>query len=534
MSKRKKKWLLGIGVVLLLAAIGIFIAASILSKRFEPMIRQQAISYLSDRFNSDVQIASLRIRMPKLSVPQLILKRGNGVHVRVEGDDVSLRLHGPASPVPLFSMRKFVFDVDLGVLTQDRKTVNLVSIDGLRLNIPPKGDRPDFGDNSRPSSTQKVVIERVEVSDAVLSLYPKDPRKEPLIFDIARLNLSSAGIGVPMHYDATLTIPKPPGEVHSQGSFGPWVAREPGDTPLKGGYTFAKADLGVFTGIAGQLDSTGTFEGTLSSIRAQGEASVADFHLKSAGNAVPLYTRFDVLVDGTNGDTVLQPVSARLGSTVFTTSGAVIKREDAGKRSISLDVTMPDGRLPDLLRLAMKGEPFMEGRIALKTKIDIPPLTGTIKQKLRLDGSFQVRDGRFLRSNIQDQIDQLSRRGQGQPKNADIDEVVSLMRGRFLLDDQKLTSRSLTFGVPGADVDLAGDVDLANDELDLHGALKLRARVSQTMTGWKRWLLKPVDPFFAKNGAGTFLRIQVAGTSKQPKFGLDHGDKGDNEASRSR
>jgi hypothetical protein len=49
----------------------------------------------------------------------------------------------------------------------------------------------------------------------------------------------------------------------------------------------------------------------------------------------------------------------------------------------------------------------------------------------------------------------------------------------------------------------------------------LQAKISQTMTGWKHWLLKPVDPFFSKNGAGTFLKIKVTGSSKQPKFGLD-------------
>jgi hypothetical protein len=49
------------------------------------------------------------------------------------------------------------------------------------------------------------------------------------------------------------------------------------------------------------------------------------------------------------------------------------------------------------------------------------------------------------------------------------------------------------------------------------------------MTGWKRWVLKPVDPFFTKNGAGTFLRIKVEGTADQPKFGLDRGKKDEAE-----
>jgi hypothetical protein len=45
------------------------------------------------------------------------------------------------------------------------------------------------------------------------------------------------------------------------------------------------------------------------------------------------------------------------------------------------------------------------------------------------------------------------------------------------------------------------------------------------MTGWKRWLLKPIDPFFASQGAGTLLHIQVVGTSKDPQFGRDKGSK---------
>ena len=60
--------------------------------------------------------------------------------------------------------------------------------------------------------------------------------------------------------------------------------------------------------------------------------------------------------------------------------------------------------------------------------------------------------------------------------------------------------------------------------LDFHGTLRLKARVSQTMSGWKRWILKPVDPFFAKNGAGTFLRIKVDGTAADPQFGRDTSD----------
>jgi hypothetical protein len=283
-----------------------------------------------------------------------------------------------------------------------------------------------------------------------------------------------------MGYDATLTNPKPPGAIHSVGTFGPWAATEPGDTPLAGNYTFDKADLGVFSSIAGILTSHGSFSGTLAAVHAKGEASVPDFRLKRSGNTVPLRTSFEVLVDGTNGNTILQPVHAVLGSTRLTTSGGVIKHEGDRRRSIDLTVSMPQGNLRDILHLAMKGTPFMEGELALNTKIGIPPLSGSVQEKLKLDGRFKVTGGRFLKSTIQDQIDSLSRRGQGQPGNQKIDEVVSDMSGSFLLENEVLTFRSLSFGVPGAWVDLKGTYEMGIDTLDFHGSLRLAAKVSQT------------------------------------------------------
>jgi hypothetical protein len=95
------------------------------------------------------------------------------------------------------------------------------------------------------------------------------------------------------------------------------------------------------------------------------------------------------------------------------------------------------------------------------------------------------------------------------------------MRGTFDLNGQALSFSSLQFVVPGAAVDMAGNYQLDADQLDFHGSLRLTAKVSQTQSGWKRIVLKPLDPFFSKNGAGTFLRIQATGSAKDPQFGRD-------------
>jgi hypothetical protein len=533
-THRKRNWQIGI---VLFAGVGIavlFVAAYMLAYRFEPYIRQQAILYLQERFDSEVELATLRVSLPKVSPLKLLLRHGHDTTAIVEGEDISLHHKGRRDVPPMFLMKHFSFEVDLGSLFDVPKKVRRVTLDGMEINIPPKGERPKFGpDEEQPKGLYGrpedpgVIIEEVFIMNSVLTILPKDKSKKPLRFDLHRVTLESAGTNIAMKYNAALTNAKPPGEILSEGTFGPWVADEPGDTPLAGEYNFDDADLGVFKGIAGILDSTGRFEGTLSSIAVHGQATVPNFRLKQAGNPVPLSTRFEVLVDGTNGNTTLKPVIGTLGKTNFTTSGAVIKRETDVHRSVSLDVTMPRGNLHDLLTLAMKGPPFMEGRIYLKTKIDIPPLTGTVREKLLLDGQFEISDARFLKSSIQDQIDTLSRRGQGQPKNKEIDQVLSGMAGAFNLENEMMTFRSLSFAVPGAGVDLAGSYDLDSEVVDFHGTLKLQAKVSQTMTGWKRWVLKPVDPFFSKQGAGTLLRVQVVGSAKKPEFGRDRQKKKD-------
>lgn len=508
------------------AVVALSVTAYVLANRFEPYIREQAISYLQNRFDSEVELSSLRVRMPRLSSLQLLLSGGHGALAGVEGERILLRHKGRRDVPPMFVMKAFSFDVDLETLFNETKVVHRVTLDGMEINIPPKGERPKFdsGDDSGGSSAN-VLIEEVIITNSVLTILPRDSQKTPLRFDLHRVRLESAGKNVAMKYDAALTNAKPPGEIQSTGTFGPWVKGEPGDSPVGGEYRFDNADLGVFSSIAGILNSTGQFEGTLSSLDVKGQASVPDFRLKRAGNPVALKTQFEVLVDGTNGNTILKPVIGTLGSTTFTTSGGIIKHETDVRRSISLDVSMPAGNLRDLLTLAMKGSPFMEGQISLNTKIEVPPLTGKVRDKLIVDGQFKISQGKFLRSTIQDQIDTLSRRGQGQPKNTEIDEVFSAMAGAFHLEDELITFRSLSFAVPGSGVGLTGIYDLDKDVLDFHGTLKLNAKVSETMTGWKRWVLKPIDPFFSKQGAGTLLRIQVVGTAKEPKFGRDRGER---------
>ena len=390
MSK-KKRWLIGISAVLAVAAVAIVVAASSIAKRFDPYIRQQAIQYLSQRFDSEVEVGKLRVEIPRIPFITLLANRGRGVIAEVIGEDILLRHKGRRDVPPMFAMKYFRFQIDLGRIFDPQKKVALVEMRQFTITLPPKGERPNLKappDTASAEYEGGVFVERVVITDSKLIILPRNKNRIPLAFALHRVALDSVQASAPLRYQAKLSNPKPPGTIDATGSFGPWNSESPSDTLLSGDYTFSNADLGVFTAIAGTLQSSGTFEGSLSEIDAKGEADVPNFRLKRVGNPLDLHVAYSARVDGTNGNTILQPIHARLNNSEFTTSGAVVKHEGNSRRSIDFEVKMANGEMLDMLRLATRAKPFMAGRIQMTATIKIPPLSGTVSEKLILDGSL--------------------------------------------------------------------------------------------------------------------------------------------------
>jgi hypothetical protein len=102
------------------------------------------------------------------------------------------------------------------------------------------------------------------------------------------------------------------------------------------------------------------------------------------------------------------------------------------------------------------------------------------------------------------------------------------MTGQFGMGRGKLHFSRLAYTLPGADINLAGVYSLDGNELDFDGKVRTKAALSNMVaTWWKSWLLKPVDPFFKKNGAGAEIPVKISGSRGAPKFGLalKHKDK---------
>jgi hypothetical protein len=515
-----------IAFILVLLGAAAFITADIYFHRAMPILRGRVIDTLATRFDSRVELDAFDV-----SVFRGFEVTGGGLKIYPNKLDMEQ---------PLFSVDKFSFRTGWRDLFRTPMHIGQVRISGLGINMPPKDQRkdmPHLHQRGEAAHKQKIeiVVDELLVDHAKLILGTNKPGKVPLEFDIASVRLSSVGAGQPMRFHAILTNPKPIGNIDSTGSFGPYVADSPGDTPVSGTYSFSHADLNSLKGIGGMLSSTGKYHGVLNQIVVDGETDTPNFQLDTAEHDVPLHTKFHAIVDGTNGDTYLQPVDAILGHSHILAVGDVVRAPGGQGHNITLDVTVDHAHIEDMLRLAVKTDPpIMTGALTLHTKFFLPPGKERVTDKLHLQGNFKIAGAHFTNEKVQSKVDQLSLRAQGKAKEANQESkggteanALSEMQGNFDLSASKLTFSSLQYNVPGAHIAMTGVYSLDGKQLDFHGTARLDAKVSQMVTGWKSALLKLADPFFSKNGAGTEVPIEVTGTNSEPHFGLDFHHKDD-------
>ena len=526
------KWVAG-GLLAVLAVAAGVVALGL--HRAEPFLRARIVEGLANRFHARVELDSFHI-----SLVNGLWAEGKGLRIwppaRTEGVT-------EGQGEPLIRLQEFRFHAPLRYAPGKPIAVSVVELKGLSIHVPPKShfahDAAKAADNSaaagKPGAMAKLVnfeVNTMEVTGAELVMETSKPGKLPLKFAIAHLKLTNVSSGAAMGFDAELTNPRPPGTIYTTGSFGPWQTADPGESPVSGDYRFEHADLACFKGIAGILHSTGRYQGTLRELVVDGETQTPDFRLTHFGNALPLTTRFHARVDGTNGDTWLEPVEATLGRSHFWVQGQVVRvteRDDSGAlhsigHDIDLKVNVDRGQMADFMRLASRGAtPLLTGGLTMKTALHIPPGPVPVHERLRLQGSFVLDQALFTSEKIQAKLLELSLRGQGRPqdvKTTDPASIHSAMHGNFLMGGGVITLPALEFTVPGADIQLKGTYGLEGGALSFAGTAKLEATVSQMVGGWKGFLLKPADRFFKKDGAGTEVPIHISGTRTEPQFGI--------------
>lgn len=502
------------------AAVSVFaiifgIAIRLILSRAEPILRQRVIETLSVRFKSKVELSELHVWI------------ADGIHAEGKG----LKIYGANDPnhwepgiQPLIAIREFHFRTGLRNLFLQPMRVDTVFVQGFTMNIPPKNDRKQMA-NFRPRGKIRIGVDNFIFADAQIVINTENPNKPPLEFDISDLRLTSTGQGRPLRFDAKLINPRPVGSIHSTGFFGPLNEESPRESAVAGDYSFTDADLGTIKGLAGVLSSKGHYSGKLSRIEVEGETDTPDFRLVVSGHPLPLHTEFQAMVDGTDGDTYLESVRAKLRQSLIVAKGKIIRTRDSHGRDIELNVVLNQARIEDLLRVSVRTQPpVMSGPIDMNCQLSLLPGEADLVDRLHLLGKFHIPSGSFDNAKVQQQINDLSFRSQGEPKlvgTTPDDPVTSDLRGSFSLSNGALSFSSLRFQIPGTNADMTGQYSLDGKVFDFHGTLRMQAKLSQMTKGWKSILLKPIDPFFHKEGAGTQVPFKITGTRSEPHFGLD-------------
>jgi hypothetical protein len=536
-------WVGGVLLVTLAVLAGVVV---VLAHRAEPLMRARIVHGLEYRFHARVELDNFH-----LTLRDGLWAEGKGLRIWPPADVIGVAVPGSAAPhAPLIRLAEFRFHAPISYKPGEAIHISVVQLMGLEVDVPP---RPHFehraegekgavgagavtgaGKTTAGEGLLRFQVESLECDGAHLTVETSKPGKLPLEFAITHLRLTGIGTGGSMGFEAELTNPRPVGTIHTSGRFGPWVVVDPGESPLLGDYKFEHADLGGFKGIAGILSSTGHYQGTLRDIVVDGETDTPDFRLTHFGTAVALHTNFHAKVDGTNGDTWLEPVEATLGGSHFWARGQIVHvapatdgrgRTRAGGHDIALKVDVDRARIEDFLRLASKsGTPLLTGALIMSAGLEIPPGPDHVDERLKLAGTFALNNVQFRSVKIQDRIAELSARGQGRPKdakNGSQADVRSTMSGTFRMADRVVTLSALEYTVPGAVIDLKGSYGVDGGKLNFAGTAKMDATVSAMVGGWKGLLLKPVDRYFQKNGSGTEVPIHINGTRENPLFGVD-------------
>jgi hypothetical protein len=523
MSARWRYILIAIAVV----AAGGGIWLTWFAKTLGPRMRARVVTALEQRFDADVQLKHLDVSF----LPQ----------PHIEGEGLAIRHKGWPDAAPLIYIRRFTASADWQTLIARRNHVKRVRLYGLEIHIPPRGasafketfsrgEEVESGEPGHDETHLQFTIDTIQADGTSLQIAPKTPGKDPLEFDIKKLMLHSVGPGKAMAFTAKLTNAKPPGLIDSRGYFGPWQRDDPRATPVSGNYTFKNANLGVFKGISGTLSSTGSYSGVLQHIETSGTTDTPDFSLKRGGNDVHLRTKFHAIVNGTDGNTILDPVEAAFLQSQFTCRGGVIREPGAKGKTVSLDAVAQRARMEDILSLVVgEKQPFLTGAVNFQSKIVIPPGPADVIDKLKLNGRFHVDSAMFTNPNVEKRLVILSDRARGISKDEqqDLEQrnaqqiVASDFRGKFKLNGGVASFSTLSYQVPGAAVHLSGSYNLRSRRIDMHGVFRMQATLSETQSGVKSWLLKPFNKLFESDGAGFEVPLDITGTKNHPILALD-------------
>jgi len=446
-------------------------------------------------------------------------------HPGCVGESVVFRRLGRSPDLPpIATIQRLTIEANYSDVLLRPGYLARVMMDGFRVQVPAMGTPLDeTGWKETPSTTR---IGEVDADGSSIQIARKDG-KTPLVFDIHTLKLTSVSRTKAMSYAVFLNNALPSGEIRAHGEFGPWNSGDAGRTLASGQYTFQKADLGNFNGIAGMLAARGEFQGKLGHLETKGSMNIPDFMVTRSKHAVRVTTEYHAFVDGTNGDVTLERVNAAFLKTRVVANGKIAGHAGQDGKTTTVDLRVQDGLIQDVLRLFVKApKPPFNGTTNFRAHVIIPPGEAAFLEKVHLSGDFGIAGGEFVKPSSQAKVDGLSEKASAanvgdKAEDEDADRVMSNLAGHVDLRGGTADFSNFSFQVPGASAQMHGTFNLESTAIDLHGTLKTEAELSQMSSGFKSALLKPFNPLFKKKHAGAALPVHLVGTYRAPQVGLD-------------
>jgi hypothetical protein len=434
--------------------------------------------------------------------------------------------HKHPEAAPVITVEKLTIKGSFTGLFSSPKRLSGVYVVGVHIIVPP--ETHEGSDNrvalNTGSGGKSLAISKITVDGMVLEFTREDRNQKPYVLNIERLGLTDVGSATPISYGATLTNTEPPGVIRAEGKFGPWNPNNVGATPVTGTYTYDHIELSHFPSIHGMAHARGKFSGLLSRMETQGSVDVSGFRVDGSNHTVPLATTFQATVNGTNGDVFLNPAVARFGRTRLEVRGWIAAHSGEKGKTASFDVSVPEGRVDDLLYLFTKDKPGMTGRVTVAGKFLWPPGERKFLEKIRMDMAFGVNGGHFTSPNTQDSIDRISESAQGEKKKEQDEDgrtVLSQLRGNIKVRNGIAAISNGNFQVQGADAAVHGTYSLLNQRIDLHGTLDTRGHLSDTTSGFKALVLKGLTPLLKKRGSTRIVPFEITGAYGNIMVGID-------------
>ena len=430
-------------------------------------------------------------------------------HPGCVAEGITIQRKGSENP-PLIAIAKLTIKgTTLGIFS---KRVSLMQAEGLQVTPSGAGWPVNV-------SKSNIVIDRLVANNAALQIVHGD-KNRPLSFSVHHFELENVGGNGPMPFRVEVMNPLPPGEISVSGKLGPWKTEQRDETPISGSYSFWHADLSAIAGVGGLLSSGGKFDGVIRQLHVWGETDTPQFEVLRTGHRFALKTQFDAQVNATNGDVILRGLDAELGDTILRGKGKIVP-DAQHRRSTTLDFATQDGRIEDILYPFVKASRSpLNGVTNCRGYVILPGGKEPFLRKVALEANFRIEKARLSNPRKQEELSKASERARGNRSDNGSTNVLSNLKGHVALKNGVATFSQFSFAVPGARASMHGTYNLVNERINLHGAVRLQAKISDTSTGIKSFLLRAISTFIKRNKPQVPLPIEITGTFDHPRYSV--------------